>query len=438
MPRRGVSLLGAVLLVSGCGGDSGDSGEHAVQALASSTTASPAGTTQPASTELTITLANTEVPWHGEPPPLFDLVVADSEWGAGAEGDPWLATLRSGPGAAYDVAARITVPRFVIEGTGAVKYDVQGIGWSELDVGSERTAWVEADRLEVNETAQDDFYGVPCATEGATVGPAPITSASGSSDADQPADHVAQIWHWTGGPVCERLHIVLGTGWDYDSGGPLATGVPDGVTVEAFGSWARITVPGLLGARSDAVADQARDFTTIVARAADGTIVIDVYAPQPSLFAAQALGDPARLLVDVIPAPGDGSTPPAPVELLASPTSFVAWPRSVDSESPTEVVMPLTVQGYSRWFESTGSAEIQHTDGTASTATVTGPHVSNPGADTRWTLTATNWLEAWGTFEFTIDNIEPGEYRLLIGEYAPTGDGAFTGVTIPLRIPPPT
>ena len=84
MPQRGVSLFGAVLLVSGCGGDSGDSGEHAVQALASSTTASPAGTTQPASTELTITLANTEVPWHEEPPPLFDLVVADSDWGAGA------------------------------------------------------------------------------------------------------------------------------------------------------------------------------------------------------------------------------------------------------------------------------------------------------------------------------------------------------------------
>ena len=484
MLQRGMCLLAAVLLVSGCGGDSGDSAEHAVQALPPSTTTPPASTTTPGATPATTmvppstttppastatpgttpattvpppstttppasttqpvgtappstTTSTTEPEWHAEYPHLFDLVVADSEWSAGAEDDLRLATLRSGPGEAYDVAARITVPRLVIEGTGAVQYDDQEVGWRELHLGLGRTAWVELDRLEINEAAQVDVFEDPCATEGAAEGPAPITTASGTSHADQPPDHVAQIWHMIGGPACERLHIALGTGWDDDSGRTLAAAVPDGVTIEAFSSWARITVPGLRAARSDAVAEQAWNLTSIVARAADGTIVIDVYAPQPSLFAARTLRDPARLLVDVIPAASDGSTPPASLKLRASPTSFVAWPGPLDAESPTEVVMPLTVRGYSRWFESTGDVEIQHANGTPSTATVTGPQVFNPGAGSRWTLTATGWLEAWGTFEFTIDKVEPGEYRLLIGEYSPTGDGHFTGVTIPFRIPPP-
>lgn len=174
-----------------------------------------------------------------------------------------------------------------------------------------------------------------------------------------------------------------------------------------------------------------------MARAADGTIVIDLYTRQPSQFAAQALRDPARLVVDVLPATGDGSTPPASLELRASPTSFVAWPEPINAENPTEVAMPLTVRGYSRWFESSGDVGIQHPDGTASTATVTGQQVVNPGTGSTWGLTATDYLEAWGTFEFTIDRVEPGQYRLLVGEYSPTGDGSFVGVTIPFRVPAP-
>ena len=480
LQRTTVCLLGAILVASGCGGSTGDSAEHAVQALPPSTTtllagtapastapattvappsttappastAPPSTTAPPASTAPPSTTAppastappSTTAPTttaperHEEAPHLFDLVVADGEWSAGAEGDPRLATVRSGPGDAYDVAARLTVPRLAIEGTGRWDYDDQEVFWRELDLGLGRTAWVEGDRLEINEAAQIDVFEYPCATEGAAGGPVPISGASGTSGADGPADHVAQIWHWIGGPDCHRLYLALGTAWDYDSGGPLATDVPDGVTVEAFGSWARITVPGLSAARSDAAAEQSENLTSIVARAADGTVVIDLYARQSSLFAAQALRGPARVVVDVLPATGDGSTPAASLELHASSTTLVAWPGPIDAQNPTEVAMPLTVRGYSRWFESSGDVGIQHPDGTPSTATVTGPQVVNPGTGSTWGLTATDYIEVWGTFEFTIDTVEPGEYRLLVGEYSPTGDGSFAGVTIPFRVPAP-
>ena len=454
-------LVGVILLMSSCGGDSDNSADDnspsAPDTTAPDTTA-PEPTTTTTSTEPpTTTTTTTEAPtttttepptttttepptttepeWHQEAPLLFDLLVADSEWYARDGSDPQRATVRSGPGIDYDEAAMITVPRLVIEGTGAIGTDDQGVGWRELLWGFGRTGWVEADRLEINRAAQTSYFDDPCATDGAAEGPAPISGATGVGDSEGRVDHVAQMWHLLG-PGCDRLHIAFGTAWDYDSGGPLAADVPEDLTVEAFGTWARISVAGLDAARLDAASEQSWNLASIVARSTDGAVVIDVYAPQLSLFAAQKLRDPARLLVDVIPAAdnGNGSPFPATSQLHASSSSFVAWPGELDERNPTKVALPLTVRGYSRWFESAGIVEIQHADGTAATATVTGPQAFNPGTGSRWGLTATDWLGAWGTFEFTIDNLEPGEYRLLVGEYPPIDDSSFVGVTIPFVV----
>ena len=162
---------------------------------------------------------------------------APAEWNPGAERSPLLATLRSGPGGDYSVAAMITVPRRVMEGTGAVRTDDSGVAWRELHLWLGRTGWMEADRLEISLAAQTSYFDDPCATDGVTEGLAPLTRPTGVGGVGSPADHVAQMWHLIG-PGCDRLHIALGTAWDYDSGGELAAAVPDEVTVEAFGSWA--------------------------------------------------------------------------------------------------------------------------------------------------------------------------------------------------------
>ncbi len=434
----GARLLAVVLLMSGCGGDSDDSADDTAPSASDTTTPDPdttTTTTEPPTTT-TVEPPTTEPERHEEAPLLFDLLVADSEWYAGDGGDPLRATLRSGPGIDYDEAAMITVPRLVIEGTGAVRTDDRGINWRELLLGLERTGWVEVERTEINFAAQTSYFDDPCATVGAAEGPAPISGAAGVSGNEAQVDHVAQMWHLLG-PGCDRLHIAFGTAWDYDSGGPPAADVPEDLTVEAFGTWARISVAGLDAARLDAASDQNWNLTSIAARPVDGAVVIDVYAPEPSLFAAQKLSDPARLLVDVIPAADDGNGSPPTPQLHASSSSFVVWPDQLDERNPTKVELPLAVRGYSRWFESAGIVEIQHADGTAATATVTGPQTFNPGTGSSWGLTATDWLEAWGTFEFTIDDLEPGEYRLLVGAYPPIDDSTFVGVTIPFVVSEP-
>ncbi len=329
------------------------------------------------------------------------------------------------------------MPRLVIEGTGAVRSDDQGVSWRELYTGLQRTGWVEADRLKINSAAQTSYFDDPCATEGVSEGPVSVSGQSETRGGGEPADHVAQLWHLIG-PGCDRAHIALGTAWDYDSGGPLAKAVPDGATVEAFGTWARVTIPGLSAARLDAASEDTWNLISFTTRTTDRTVVIDVYAPQPSLFAARVLSDPARLLVDVIPA-ADGDTesaPPPVLQLHGGLSTFVVWPGPIDAERPTEVAMPLIVRGYSRWFEASGVVEFQHADGSPATARVTGPQVFNPGPGSGWGMTATDWLEVWGAFEFTIQDVGPGDYRLLVGEYPPIDDSSFMGIAIPIRILP--
>ena len=160
-------LVGVILLMSSCGGDSDNSADDnslsAPDTTAADTTA-PEPTTTTTSTEPTTTTTSepptttaapttaaaptttttaapttTEPEWHQEAPLLFDLLVADSEWYARDGSDSLRATVRSGPGIDYDEAAMITVPRLVIEGTGAVLTDDRGVGWRELLLGIGRT-----------------------------------------------------------------------------------------------------------------------------------------------------------------------------------------------------------------------------------------------------------------------------------------------------------
>ena len=380
-----------------------------------------------------------ELERHEEAPHLFDVI------GSPSAPDIAEVVVRSGPGVEYDEVSRIAVPRPVMEGTGIVLTDESGTPWRELLVRQNLTGWLDWNYLEINTGAQVSSYDFPCAVDGLVQGPVPVEYGSGDSgeNGPGPADHIAQMWQLIG-PGCDRLHIALGTEWDYASGGRLAGSVPAGVTVEAFGEWARITVPGLVGARSDATEDDEWRLAAYAAIATgDGGIVVDVHAPQPSVFAARVLSSPARLIVDVIPAVPDSDTsaPPAePIRLLTGRFVAVPFAAPFDDDGVAGVTLPLTIRGYSRWFESAGDIILEHADGGPATATVTGSQVVNPGPGNRWGVTATGWLEAWGVFEFTVEDIEPsvtGEYRLFVGEclyQEGSGDCRLEGVTIPIRV----
>ena len=171
-----------MLLLSGCAADSDSGADTAGEgsppgieqssrvpssssSTPSSSVPSSSSSTPSSSVPSDTVLSGTGAPErHEEAPLLFDLVVADAEWNPGAERSPLLATLRSGPGGDYSVAAMITVPRRVMEGTGAVRTGDSGVAWRELHLWLGRTGWMEADRLEISLAAQTSYFDDPCAT----------------------------------------------------------------------------------------------------------------------------------------------------------------------------------------------------------------------------------------------------------------------------------
>ncbi len=384
----------------------------------------------------TAPVTTTTLERHEQAPHLFDLPGDD------------LVIVRAGPSVSTEQVTRLQAPIYAIEGTGSVETDDFGTAWRELHVGDGyvSTGWLEADRLEISERTQVSSFDEPCAEAGISEGTVPVngllSDATASGAASGAADHIAQMWQFIG-PGCDRLHVALGTDWDYGMGGKLASEASENVTAEAFGSWARITVPELMGARFDAALDDTWNLTALVARTVDGEIAIDVYAPAPSEFAVRALSDPARLLIDVIPAEdvSDAATTAVP-KLFAASNTIVPFPAPNDG-SPAEVTLPLTVRGYSRWFEATGNVQLHFADGSPALGSVTGDGVVNPGINTDWGISATDYISAWGVFEFRIEAVAAppedttNEYRLLISGYRANDtneDAEFEGVTIPFRL----
>jgi len=452
-----------------------DSPQPTSEANEPATTAAP--TTAPVTT--------TTLERHEQAPHLFDLPGSD------------LVIVRAGPSVSTEQVTRIQAPRYAIEGTGRVETDEFGTSWRELHVGHGyvSTGWLEIDRLEISERTQVSTFDEPCAEAGVSEGAVRVdglpddglpddglpSDATASGTADREADHIAQMWQFIG-PGCDRLHVALGTDWDYGRGGELASEAPGGVTAEAFGSWVRITVPELEGARFDADLDDTWNLTALAARTAQGEfainvytptcdfmrqmalsgpcvdheITIDVYAPAPSEFAVRALSDPARLLIDVIPTEdiSDAATAAVPklfancgtnAETVAVPKLFVDCSTIVPLDtpgdgSPIEVTLPWTVRGYAHgWFEFQGNVELYFADGSRAFGSIKGDGVVRPGISTGWGVRGGGYW-SWGHFEFTIEAVAlppertTNQYNLWVGWYQPIDDDIFSGVAIPFRL----
>ena len=205
--------------------------------------------------------------------------------------------------------------------------------------------------------------------------------------------------------------IALGADFEFDDASPLASVVPSDVSVEALGTWVRVTLPGIESARFDASEDVA-DATVVVARTTEGVLVTDIHAGAPGEYFARFLSDPARVVVDILPANAAAA--------IVAP-SIVGEAVILAEEPPPLVDLPFTVTGYSRWFEATGVVEIRrlHKEpgfGEVVGAVVRGDLVIEPGAGTLWGIMATDWLDAWGTFTFELDGLGAGSYELFIGE----------------------
>ncbi len=378
----------------------------------------PPPTTAPEATTPSLPVATT-IPRHEEAPHLFDLL-ADED----PEGPFDFVIVREGPGGDYRETTRIEAPIMAMEGTGRVQTDDEGITWRELRLGRSQTGWVQLDRLAINSDAAVSTYDYRCADSGVQTGSVPISAANTptSADGERPADHIAQMWQLIG-PGCDRLHIAFGSGGLFGEA-DLAHTLPDDVSVEAYGNWARISLGDIEGARFDATIDTEWRLSAVAAAPASGGIVVDVFASQPSTFAARTLANPARLILDVIPTDGDMATDELTVIQSDLRTTMVVRDLAPGETESSALTPPHTVRGYSSWFESAGLVNLTDLNGTPVTGTLSGERVVNPGTGSEWGVTATRWLDGWGTFEFTLESIDAdaGDYLLTVTDYCPRDD----------------
>lgn len=410
---RRLPLLLVVVLASGACAPEG----------AGTTSTAGTATTQPARTTTAPTSTTTTVPLATTSPispdtfatQLFDLT------GIG-EGS---VSAYAGAGTSFEAALELRAGTRLLEATGRTDESIDGTVWRELSAGT-RSVWVDDAFLMpvagISVAIADD----PCSSFGTPTG-----ELARSGPASSSADHVAQIWQQPAA-ACTRLVIALGEDFAFDGSGPLADDVPADVSVEGFGSMARITMPGVAFGRFDATEDFG-ELTVLVARNADGSLHVDVLAGAPSEFFARFLDDPARIVLDVLPANVAAASLAAPI--LGEGVVLAVPP-------PPEVRLPLSVSGYSRWFEATGTLVVRRQADVAGTgevvaAVVTGDSVVGEARGAAWGITSTDWIDAWGTFAFEIDGLAPGRYEIFIGECRSLEDGdgcQEVGIHLPITV----
>ncbi len=159
-----------------------------------------------------------------------------------------------------------------------------------------------------------------------------------------------------------------------------------------------------------------------------GDLYVDVLHDRYRKSRAYFLEDPARIVVDSIAA----TTPPG-LRLGPIVDTFVALRDPIDPAG-TGVEPPIPVRGYARPFEA--SDPVSLTDavtGAPVVATWSGcePAFVDP-PNTGCVYGTTDYIEVWGEFSFTIEDVAPGRYRLdvLITSPADPEEGGFQGSNV--------
>lgn len=382
----------------------------------SSTTRPPAATTAPSSTTTTVPLAST-VPFAPDDDAdlLFDLTGID---------DGSVSAYR-GAGTSFETARELLAGTRLLESTGRTDESIDGTTWRELSAGL-GTMWVDDAFLATAGDVSVTFADQPCSGFGTPSGELARSGEPGGT-----ADHIAQMWQRSS-PACTRLVVALGRQFAFDGSSPLAESVPSEVSVEGFGTMARITLPGVAFARFDATEDLG-ELTVLATRDPAGMLRIDVLAGAPSEFFARFIDAPARIVLDVLPANVAAASISAPI---VGESVVIAVPP------PPEVRLPLTISGYSRWFEATGTVVVRRgadsvAGGETVAAVLRGEAVVGDAGGTSWGLSATDWIDAWGIFSFELDGLAAGRYEVFVGECRAV-EGSATcdevGVHIPIMV----
>ncbi len=326
-----------------------------------------------------------------------------------------------------------------IKTTGEGATDATGLAWREVVLTAGLTGWLPADVAVPTAGAQIDFAAMPCRTDGIAAGEvvlggdAPANAQQSAGPQPNRGIAIAQMWQ-VRGPACDRIALVFAEG-DYSPTGELLTVVPGQVTLSANDSSARLRIDGVSQARFAADYDLGRfddSVAAVTGRTPDDEVVVELFAPRSSTFALTALADPARVLIDVARAASAESQAageprfgeprfgePVPAAIANASVTLIVDPTdgATLTADGTIVVdeLPATLRGYARWFEANGSAQLATADLEAVTGRVTGPSVWTEPVGDSWGLTVNDYVDAPGSFTFTLEEAPVQASWLFVG-----------------------
>lgn len=211
---------------------------------------------------------------------------------------------------------------------------------------------------------------------------------------------------WAGHEGCERLVIDLGTAEGGEAG---ATGDISAEVLRDLGV-VRVQLHSVETVEPDAterILDGTLATAAYAVRSPEGPgTYVDIHLGEAAEASVTTLPDPARVVIDL--RPGGDALPPPPA------TADLVVMLAPDAG---EASYPIEVTGYARTFEANvvvrllQDGDVVHEEPTTSTA----------------------WVDAWGHYDFTIEDGPTGSVELQVGEYS-ARDGAWQGVSVDLEV----
>ncbi len=280
----------------------------------------------------------------------------------------------------------------------------------------------------VGRTGMVSFADFGCS--GPYVGPTGTVATSPAPAT--PSDAVGVLgMSFTRGKGCDRSVIALAA----ESSFPeriVATSVPAGATVTAHGARMHVDLPGIVRGRGSGMDFFGEPAAFVVREARSGPgledLYVDVLHDGYRLSRAFFLEDPARVVIDSI-----ATTTPPGLRLGPVVDTFVALRDPIDPVG-AGLTPPIDIIGYARPFEASDPAFLTDAaTGAPVVATWSGcePALVVP-PNTGCVYGTSDYIEAWGEFSFTIEDVAPGRYQLEVFITSPASpeDGGFQGSSL--------
>ncbi len=257
-----------------------------------------------------------------------------------------------------------------------------------------------------------------------------VSDTAESTAVESNADHVSGV-AVKRSPGCGRVVIDLGTEFSYDIPGPAANTVPAGTSVSVVDSTLRVQLADTPNVSFSEVDPDVGD-DAILARMPGSSRQLEVVVfpnGEFTAFSAEFLDNPARVIVDF-------SEQPLMTAATVVPLLFgdvIIESISANTTGSADALPGTVFSGFARPFEAQLEVMIEDQSGNPIAVTCgTGCYITDQPTE-QLGVPTTDWVDAWGEFEFTVTDLQSGLYTIRLSSDAGAVESA-TWVEMPFVI----